>query len=411
MRQLSIIIPVYNEVTTIEKLLNQVLSVDLPLGIDKEIIIVDDGSTDGTRQVLSKFSNTCRLIFRKENSGKGMALKDGFKAASGDYLLIQDADLEYDPNDYQVLLRPILAGEAETVFGSRTLLRNNVPVGQVYFYGGLLLTRFFNFLFGSRLTDLATCYKLFPSHFVTELEFLPANDFVFDVVQLSHLLVRHSKVLEVPITYRARDLSQGKKLNWRHGWRCFWAMIHLRLSLEDLVRRWRYRQVVNFVKKDALILDIGCGPHLSFLKLIRHKIQKGWGVDKKIIPRQVGNLEIFNVDLDHRPILPLPDSSVEQVFLLAVLEHFYNPLEVLREIKRVLVRKGELVLTTPTTVSRSMLEFLAFRVKLIQPEEILDHKHYFSKLELTDQLKKLGFQDIKHQYFEFGFNHFVVCKK
>ena len=394
-----------------QKLLSKVSSVVLPSGIEKEVIVVDDGSTDGTREVLKKLGSEYNVILREQNGGKGAALKSGFKAATGDYIIIQDADLEYDPSDYPKLLKSVLNGEAEVVFGSRTMLQNNVPFSQIYFYGGLMLTKVFNFLFRSRLTDLATCYKLFPSHFVTEIEFLPANDFVFDVVELSHFLIRNPRLIEVPITYEARALGQGKKLNWRHGWRCFLAMIRLRLSLEGLVRKLRYHKVVSLVKNGATILDIGAGPHLSFLKLVSTKIKRGLAVDKKIIPRRLGNLEIFSANLDDKPVLPFIDSSVDQVFLLAVLEHLHKPTEVLEEAKRVLVTGGELIFTTPSTSSKPVLEFLAFRLKLIQPEEILDHKHYFSKSELINLLEKIGFQDIRHRYFELGFNHFVVCKK
>lgn len=228
-KKLSIIIPAYNEKNTIKEIIHRVKSVKLPVGLEKEIIVVDDGSKDGTREILKTIPDILYIPHEK-NLGKGGALKTGFRAATGDYLLIQDADLEYDPDDYISLLKPVLNGEAETVFGSRILRPNNVPVGQVYFYGGLLLTKLFNLLFSSRLTDLATCYKLFPSHFVAKVKSLSANDFVFDVVELSHLIVRRSKLIEVPISYHARSLEQGKKLNWYHGWRCFWAIIRLRLS-------------------------------------------------------------------------------------------------------------------------------------------------------------------------------------
>lgn len=234
LKKLSVIIPVYNEKNTIKEIINRVKSVNLPAGLQKEIIVVDDGSKDGTREILKTIPGIV-YIFHQKNLGKGGALKTGFKAATGDYLLIQDADLEYDPEDYITLLKPVLNGQAETVFGSRTLRLNNVPVGQVYFYGGLLLTKFFNLLFGSRLTDLATCYKLFPSDLVAKAESLLANDFVFDVVELSHLIVYRSKLVEVPIFYHARSLGQGKKLNWYHGWRCFWAIIRLRFSRANVI--------------------------------------------------------------------------------------------------------------------------------------------------------------------------------
>lgn len=231
MPTLSIVIPVYNERATIRRVLEAVRASDIP-GMAKEIIIVDDGSTDGTRDALRSLppDPSLKVIFQERNTGKGGALKRGFAEIAGDYLLIQDADLEYDPADYPALIEPVRSGRADVVFGSRNLRPNNVPFSAVYFYGGRLTTRLFNMLFGTSFTDIHTCYKLFPARFVPPLLRLPSDDFVFDAVELTLALARRGRVMEVPIRYRARRRAEGKKLNWRQGARCVLAMLCIRFS-------------------------------------------------------------------------------------------------------------------------------------------------------------------------------------
>lgn len=232
MQTLSIIIPVYNERRTIREIIANVRASDTA-SMAKEIVVVDDGSTDGSRDVLRSLpaDPSLKVIFQERNTGKGGALKRGFAEAAGDYLLIQDADLEYDPADYPLLIEPVRSGRADVVFGSRNLRPNNVPFSAVYFYGGRLTTRLFNMLFGTSFTDIHTCYKLFPARFVPPLLYLPSDDFVFDAVELTRALARLGRVVEVPIRYRARRRAEGKKLDWRQGVRCVLAMLRIRLGL------------------------------------------------------------------------------------------------------------------------------------------------------------------------------------
>lgn len=231
-RLLSVIIPVFNEKATIRDILHRVDQAGLPSGWRKEIIVVDDGSTDGTRDILTLdlaagMKSPTRIIFADANGGKGAALKAGFKAAAGDYIVIQDADAEYNPAEYGKLLQPIVRGEAQAVFGSRTLGMNKVPLSRIYFYGGLFVTRVFNLFFGTRFTDVATCYKVFPRACVDELMKQPSRDFVFDVIELSYVLMRRERIVEVPISYESRGSKAGKKINWKHGLRCLSRIVTL----------------------------------------------------------------------------------------------------------------------------------------------------------------------------------------
>lgn len=231
MNKLSIIIPCYNEGKTMNKVLKKVKEAKLPQDWEREIIIVDDGSEDNTKKILRELKDgDIKLIFKEKNEGKGAALKKGFEVVSGDYILIQDADLEYNPNDYIKLFQPIIKGKSDIVFGLRTLKRNDVPFSRLHFYGGLFICKIFNLLFGTKLADITTCYKLFPRNLISKLIYLPSNDFVFDAVELTYCLIMNGKIVEVPIDYRPRSRKEGKKINWRDGVRCLLSMLKIKFS-------------------------------------------------------------------------------------------------------------------------------------------------------------------------------------
>lgn len=232
--KLSIIIPCFNEAGMIEGTVERVQRAPLPVDWDREMIIVDDGSDAATRAVLERISRSSPktlVIHKEKNEGKGAAVKTGLAAATGDFLLIQDADDEYDPNDYQALLSPIIEGRADSVFGSRTLKQNNVPYSALFFHGGVLVSKLFNILFGTRLSDIATCYKVFPRRFVPALRASPHDDFVFDAVDLTYTLAKGGRVVEVPIRYKARSAKEGKKLNLGAGIEIVLAIALMRIGI------------------------------------------------------------------------------------------------------------------------------------------------------------------------------------
>jgi glycosyltransferase involved in cell wall biosynthesis len=216
--KLSIVIPVYNEVATIGALVTQVQAVEV--GMEKELLLVDDGSNDGTREVLQRLGEAqadLKLLFHETNQGKGAALRTGFAAATGDIVLVQDADLEYDPRQYLQLLQPILDGHADVVFGSRFL--GGGPHRVFYFWhylGNKLLTTLSNMTTNLNLTDMEVCYKVFKREVIQSIP-LRENRFGFEVEITAKVARRKLKIYEVPISYYGRDYSEGKKIGWKDG--------------------------------------------------------------------------------------------------------------------------------------------------------------------------------------------------
>lgn len=206
--KLSIIVPVYNEEKTIGQILNKVLEVKLINNWVKEVVVIDDGSTDETREILKKFKDKIKIVLKNKNEGKGAAIKEGLKHINGDYILIQDADLEYDPEEYNKLLEPISNHQANIVIGVR-----NFKGFSIFYYGGIFLTKIFNLLLGTHFKDNATCFKLFPKSLVKNLLKYSRNDFVFDNVCLSYELFKSGlKIKEIEINYRPRKINKKIKI-------------------------------------------------------------------------------------------------------------------------------------------------------------------------------------------------------
>ncbi len=216
MHKLSILIPCYNESQTIHELLTRVIAV--PTFWEKEIIVIDDGSTDGTRDILATFQDRVRVILRAKNGGKGSALKDGLLQVTGQYILIQDADLEYDPKEIPSLLAAIDSGVVDVVFGSRNMRPREREGAWVPRFGVWVITKIINVLHQQKLTDVWTCYKLFPSEAAGD--FAPGR-FESELLLTASLSRRGYRFSEVPISYHPRAVSEGKKIRYRDG---IWAI-------------------------------------------------------------------------------------------------------------------------------------------------------------------------------------------
>ena len=225
--KLSVIIPVYNEEKTIQEVVRRVLAV--PLGkIKKELVIINDGSTDGTRDKIRslRLKNKLIIIDKKVNEGKGAAIRDGLKKTAGDVVIIQDADLEYNPDEYSLILEPLLMGKADVVFGSRFV--SSRPHRVLYFWhmvGNKLLTFMVNAVTNMNFTDMETCYKAFTRKVAKKIR-IEENRFGFEPEFTIKVAKMRFRVYEVGVSYSGRDYEEGKKINWKDGVWALWCVVN-----------------------------------------------------------------------------------------------------------------------------------------------------------------------------------------
>jgi glycosyltransferase involved in cell wall biosynthesis len=241
--KLSVIMPVYNEIGTIAEIVRRVRAVELAVpvgygldngttvGFEREVVIVDDGSTDGTREVLCALEGEPDLVivFHERNQGKGGAVRTGLQHASGDVMVIQDADLEYDPRDYPALLQPIVEGRSQVVYGSRF---RGGPTRAMFFWhmvGNRFLTMATNFLYNTILSDMETGYKVFTREVAEQLD-LQSSGWGFDPEITAQILKRGYRIYEVPISYAGREFEEGKKISWRDGLTVLWTLLKYRFA-------------------------------------------------------------------------------------------------------------------------------------------------------------------------------------
>jgi dolichol-phosphate mannosyltransferase len=230
--KLSILMPAYNEEATIAEIMKRIDAVDLAkVGVEKELIIVDDCSKDKTADIIRKLQHTypyIKFIQHKHNKGKGGAIKTAIKAATGNILIVQDADLEYDPQDYFKCIMPILEDKAKVVYGSRRLGKSRWKFSGIsYFIGGVGISFVFNIFFFTHLTDEPTCYKTFRSDVIKRMK-IDNDRFEWEPEVTAKIVKRGIKIMEVPIRYYPRSEKEGKKIRWQDGFKAIWAIMKYR---------------------------------------------------------------------------------------------------------------------------------------------------------------------------------------
>ncbi len=407
-RKLSIIVPAYNERFTLAEIIARVRAVDLPLA--REIIIVDDCSTDGTGRIADHLAQQfadVRVVHHERNQGKGAALRTGLRAATGDVLLIQDADLEYDPRDYPRLLAPILAGRADVVYGSR--FAGGAEHRVLYFWhtvGNQILTLLSNAATDLNLTDMETCYKVFRADLVRSLP-LRSDRFGFEPEITAKLAKLRARFVEVPISYQGRTYEEGKKINWKDGFSAILTILKYALvddlgerasgiatfaSLQRAARytQWQYEALAPFV--GSQVLELGAGVGSISANLVR-KCDRIWitevdPVHLDILRARFGHYDNVSVgSLD-----PYADDWVAEarswgldtVICMNVLENAADDEAVLRRVFAVLQPGGRAVVLVPAQ------PWLFNGV-----DRALGHRRRYAANDLRRALIRSGFEPVR----------------
>ena len=390
--KLSIIMAVYNEVNTILEVIRLVKNEEHR----KEIIIVDDGSTDGTRELLQQVNDkNIKVLFNEVNRGKGYSIRRALEYVSGDIVIIQDADLEYYPDEYSVLIDKIIEGKADVVYGSRFLGAHRV----FYFYhylGNLILNLVANISLNTTLTDLMTCYKAFKSSAIKKLR-LEADRFGIEVEITAEVFKRRYRVYEVPISYNGRSYEEGKKIRWMDFFSClYWLAKSVRRGIdvvEDTLLKmqvmsnnnlWCYNKIEPFLGRKILELGSGIGTISKYL-VKKDKEVTLLDIDKEytnyLRNRFISNPSVKIVDADIlKADKVLTERNFDTVVGINVLEHVNNDVEAIERLKKIITTNGRLVLIVP-----------AHKILFSNFDKRLGHYRRYSKEELQDKLQKGGF--------------------
>jgi len=403
---LSILIPVYNERTVIERSLTLVLAAPLPEDMERELVIVDDRSTDGTWEILQRFAANepqIRLFRHDQNQGKGAAVRSAIREATGDFCLIQDADLEYDPAEYPILLRPLLTGRADAVFGSRYLVGDSTRI--LPFWHSMInkfLTLVSNMFSNLNLTDMETCYKVFRTDLLKSIP-IRSDRFGFEPEITMKCSKRKLRIYEVPISYHGRTYEEGKKIGWKDGVKAlgvvlyFWVIDDLYVEpygrglLNNLTGTpqylsWVARTIRGYLGDTVLEISAGIG-HMAGRLMSRRLRYVAAEKDPLYLHAlrnrflRTPNVTVSRLDPASSSDFELLEDTFDTVLCLNVLEYLEDPAAVVRAVARRLNAGGSLIVLVPQGPSL----FGAV-------DRALGHKRRFSERDLTGMLTAEGLE-------------------
>jgi glycosyltransferase involved in cell wall biosynthesis len=397
---LSVIVPCYNERATVAELLRRVRAVP----VDKEIIVVDDRSTDGSLDVvagLAKEWPEIRHILQPVNQGKGAAIRRGIEEARGDIVVIQDADLEYDPEEYPKLIQPIIDGHADVVFGSRFAGYPRRVMLYWHRLGNGLLTFLSNATTNLDLTDMETCYKVFRREVIQSIH-LNSNRFGIEPEITAKVAKRGYRIYEVPISYYGRDYWEGKKINWKDGFSALWTILryglfddpsneptgYITLRRRSALRnynRWIWERVQRYVGQRVLEIGAGTGAMTRFLygrELIVATDKETPYVDRLLNAfRRRPGIVVERVDLESDDTRRLAHYDFDTVLCINVLEHAHDDVKALRNAHALLPNGGRVIVFVPA--GRSLYGSL---------DRSVGHLRRYERDELVSKLREAGFE-------------------
>ena len=404
---LSVIVPCYNERATVAELLRRVREVP----IDKEIVVIDDQSTDGSRDIVARLAQQwpeIRQIIQPVNQGKGAAIRRGIEEARGDIVLIQDADLEYDPDDYPRLVQPIIDGHADAVFGSRF---EGYPRRVMLFWhrlGNTFLTFLSNATTNLDLTDMETCYKVFRRDVIQSIK-LQSNRFGIEPEITAKLAKRGYRIFEVPIAYYGRDYWEGKKINWKDGFSALWTILKYglfhdpaseprtftqvrRRSRLTRYNRWVWDRIKPYVGDRVLEIGGGSGAMTRFFygrELVVATDRETAYVDRlrNAFRRRPGVI-VERADIESDDVLQLARYNVDTVTCINVLEHTADDVAALRRAHQILPSGGRVIVFVP-----------AGKRLFGSIDQGIGHQRRYEKGELVEKLQQAGFE-VEHVSFQ-----------